>query len=73
MAKVQTDLGAVASAVSEFFSWLKYWMAGQEVRKLKAAARTARSYIKRSEKLFPKIKKDKALQRYRRKFETLVI
>jgi len=71
--KVQSDIGAVASAFKEFFAWFREWSSGSEVRNLKSAARHSQLYMKRVEKIYPKAKKDKTLRAHKRKFERFVI
>ena len=65
--------GEVASALKEFFSWLKFFQGGAEVRKLKRAAKFAKLFIEKAEKSFPGILDDKTLQKYKQIFEESVI
>lgn len=73
MPSIQSDIGAVAIAIKEFFSWLTKHMDGREKRNLKAAARNSQKYMKRVERLFPGSKEDKQLSKYKRNFNKYII
>jgi hypothetical protein len=73
MPKVQSDIGAVATAWSKTVDFIKKLVETTEIRNLKAAARSMQRYIKRVEKISPEVKKDKQLRKYKREFERKIV
>ncbi len=73
MPNIKSDVGVVAEAIKEFFSYLKIRLEGKEVRNLKSDANYAMKYMRRVEKEFPKAKHDRTLKKYKKKFQEDII
>lgn len=73
MAKVQSDIGAIATMLSKFAEIFNFRQKTKELRYLKEACKQAQLIHKRAWKLSKQVREDKACNKYRRKFDKWVI
>ena len=73
MPKVQTDVGAIATALGKIFDLIKLRINTREIRDLRSAAIVAQKAFKRAVKLYPKLKKDKTFMKHKDRFDKKII